>query len=125
MSFPGPGCVKTGLSRRCSELLSQFAYCQQQVPVRLVSATTKLRWKFYVQVWSLSFHTAWVKNRSLALWRDVRFYPSERTLSVRLGMSEKCQQRTHAPQRLRALPYHPSRTLVQVRPVRVLRPGQA
>jgi hypothetical protein len=39
-------------------IVFSIVYYQQHLPVRLVSATTKSRWKFYAQVQRLSFHTA-------------------------------------------------------------------
>ena len=68
------GCVKTCLARTLRIVFS-IAYHQQHLPVRLVSATTKSRWKFYAQVQCLSFHTAWVKTGSLALRRNVCLAP--------------------------------------------------
>jgi hypothetical protein len=44
---------------RTLRIVFSIAYHQQHLPVRLVSATTKSRWKFYAQVQRLSFHTVW------------------------------------------------------------------
>src|SRR6476620_6220822 len=64
----GDFCCGSRLCENASEprtlrIVFSIAYCQQHPPVRLVSATTKSRWKFYAQVRRLSFHTAWVISR--------------------------------------------------------------
>ena len=52
------GCVKNASEPRTLRIVFSIAYCQQHLPMRLVSATTKSRWKFYAKVQRLSFHTA-------------------------------------------------------------------
>ena len=50
------------LPRRLRIVFS-IAFCQQHLPVRLVSAATKSRWKFYALVQRLSFRTTWASRR--------------------------------------------------------------
>ena len=50
----GPRLCENGTLR----IVFSIALCQQHLPVRLVSAATKSRWKFYALVQRLSFHTA-------------------------------------------------------------------
>ncbi len=79
-------------------IVFSIAYCQQHLPVRLVSATTKSRWNFYAQVQRLSFHTGWVKNGSPDAQAGGPLCSLERTSAAAPLRSEKCQQETHAPQ---------------------------
>jgi hypothetical protein len=57
---------------RTPRIVFSIAHCQQHPPARLVSATTKSRWKFYAQVQRLSFHTAWVNRYSAFAARPVQ-----------------------------------------------------
>jgi len=59
----GSRLCENALEPRTLRIVFSIALCKQQLPVRLIPAATKSRWKFYTQVQRLSFHTAWVKNR--------------------------------------------------------------
>jgi hypothetical protein len=61
---------------RTLRIVFSIALCQQHLPVRLVSAATKSRWKFYVQVQCPSFHTGWVNRVILTLGRSLPVYPT-------------------------------------------------
>jgi hypothetical protein len=56
-------------------IVFSIAFCQQHLPVRLVSATTKSRWKFYAQVQRLSFHTAWVNRVGFTVGLSLPIFP--------------------------------------------------
>jgi hypothetical protein len=56
------GQVRTEVEYGYLGMVFSITLCQQHLPVRLVSAATNSRWKFYAQVQRLSFHTA--KTRS-------------------------------------------------------------
>ena len=64
-SASDPGCVKNASEPRMLRIVFSIAYCQQHLPVRLISATTRSRWKFYAQVQRLSFHTGWTQSGRL------------------------------------------------------------
>ena len=78
---------------RTLRIVFSIALCQQHLPVRLVSAATKSRWKFYAQIQRLSFHTAWVKSCPDGPKPPLPVYSEQRTWSDRLGMSQRCQTR--------------------------------
>jgi hypothetical protein len=48
----------------------------------------------------------WVNHAILRVRRSLPIYPDERTFSVSVDMSQKCQFRTHAPQRTMPLFNH-------------------
>jgi hypothetical protein len=82
---------------RTLRIVFSIAYHQQRLPVRLVSTTTKSRWKFYTQVQLLSFHTAWVKSGPRCVLERWPLYPDEQTSASASIRSEKCQTRQCPP----------------------------
>ena len=76
---------------RTLRIVFSIAFCQQHLPVRLLSATMKSRWKFYAQVQCLSFHTAWVKSGPWRVLERCPLYPDEQTSASASISSEKCQ----------------------------------
>ena len=78
MSVQGPRLCENAPERRALRIAFSIALCQQHLAARLVSATTKSRWKFWALVQRLSFHTA---GSFATVWRcpsDFRRHPQSR-----------------------------------------------
>src|SRR5437899_807903 len=81
---------------RTLRIVFSIALCQQHLPVRLVSAATKSRWKFSAQVQRLSFHKACARSGPSSNvcfdpdWTCVLRLPS---LSARLIRQDSCHNR--------------------------------
>src|SRR5216684_3435931 len=55
-----PRLCENSLEPRTRRIVFSIAFSQEKSPVQSIPATTKLRQKFYAQLQSRSFHTAWV-----------------------------------------------------------------
>src|SRR4029077_11723470 len=75
---PGSRLCENASEPRTLRIVFSIALCQQHLSVRLVSAATKSRWKFYAQVQRLSFHAAWTRSR----------HPRAAAASIRIAIGE-------------------------------------
>src|SRR5216684_637845 len=96
MSVVGPGCVKTSVSQRCTELFSQFSSRDRSCQCNCFShrrnrdgnSTRKLNVRVFTQPRS--------KSAVLTAGLSLPVFPC-RAYSVPVGMSQTCQKLTHAP----------------------------
>src|ERR1700688_4566824 len=58
----GSRLCENSLEPRTRRIVFSIAFSQEKSPVQSVPTTTKLRQKFYAQLQSRSFHTAWTHN---------------------------------------------------------------
>src|ERR1700686_3352866 len=58
----GSRLCENSLEPRTRRIVFSIAFSQEKAPVQSVPTTTKPRQKFYAQLQSRSFHTAWVKS---------------------------------------------------------------
>lgn len=99
----GSRLCENALEPRTLRIVFSIALCKQQLPVRLIPAATKSRWKFYTQVQRLSFHTAWVKNRQRTGAHRCPLCRQERTFLRTAALRQKrpvAQEYAHLPIRI-------------------------